>query len=612
MVELNCALDQALATTPGSQYSISYDISSFTMIAVSIDVRIGTSLGGVDVLQEAISANGSFSHNFTATSAISYLKIGAYDVTGGSFFLDNVEIPGIKVVTLKEGGLAQLLSGMADNSESLRVLLKTAGSIRDPYTTPMLSDLEIEYGIPPNKNIPEQERREKLAAVKYARPGTGTKDDLQLALNRAFPDSGLMVYANDPARDPRGVLGTNLLKDGNMEDTSPGIPFWSTGGSATLSKQTTTPRSGLRCLRVARSTVNNPYAHQSPLVSGLRYRVSGWARSDGFAIPSVVADGQQLFVGTTSTEWQPFEFFVDVGTASVQIQLFTITSTGTEYCEFDEVSVQKVPDLIVNGRLFKVYTDWSVGCDDRSIAGVTLAQCGEPTALSGENNGIITESIDYVVPAASSYWSLIFFVGGQARYASVLADGDMGRTDLDAWTGVGVLSKETSDPYHGERFLRVTNGSGIGSAAQIVLTAGLEYRVIGWMRSDGAAGGVALVRNGGALLKTVASSTWTRVDFTFTATSTSIELAKASDGVYADFDDFQVFPTAVINQTECGEPLAQCGEPTALAGQMKGIISIDDVDINAIRQRDLERIILAIKPMHSWGQVYANYIGSAV
>jgi len=606
---LYCGIEQTIITTPGVQYTISYDISSWAgWSAAWTELRIGTTQGAYDLLQQSLTGNGSFSHNFTATTALTWVLFYSYDVsTGCSFDITNISVPGTTTIVIKEGGLAQLISGMADSWESLRQVLYTVGSVRDPYKTPILSDLEKEYGVFPDDGLTDQERREKLAAVKYARAGTGTIDDMQIALSRAFPDSGLTVYTNDPAADPRFVFGGNLVKDGDMEDFSV-TPPWVVGNSALLTKSTVDPKNGLRCLRVRRNLVNNPYAEQDVLAIGKTYRFLGWARSDGSAIPSLRVGGQEIWQGTTGTDWQYFNETTTV-TGSQLLRLTSVTSTGSEYTEWDEISISEVPVLIVNGQIFDLYTDWIGG------AGEVAALCGQPTSnptdpgpLAGDNNGIVKELLEYTLPTNSSQWPLLFFIGGQARYYSLLLDGDMERSDILAWTATtATLTKQTTDPYHGNRYLRVTSVSATGDARQTVLNVGADYRVIGWMRGDGTT--TATVRQGGGLLASTLSTTWTKVDVEFTATGTTFELGKTAAGNYAEFDDFQVIQTSpAINQMECGEALAQCGEGDAYAGSFRGqIISIDTVELDEARQADFERLVLSVKPMRTWALAFVTY-----
>lgn len=137
--------------------------------------------------------------------------------------------------------------------------------------------------------------------------------------------------------------GAELLVDGNMETA--GVAAWAAMQSATLTKQTGTPHGGTQVLRVARNAVNNPGAMQTVLTAGKRYRFIGWVRSDGNALPRIVANGSTVWQGTTATSWQSFDFELVVTTTTIELR--AATSTGTEYAEFDDVSVTAVN--ILNG-----------------------------------------------------------------------------------------------------------------------------------------------------------------------------------------------------------------------------------------------------------------------
>jgi len=131
------------------------------------------------------------------------------------------------------------------------------------------------------------------------------------------------------------TTATNLLTDGTME--AAGVASWTAINSATLTKGTGTPYAGSQVLRVARNGVSTPGAAQTVLTSGNIYRVYGYTRSDGSATPIVRHGTTTIFTGTTSTTWQPFDLLF-VSTAT-DVRLSTTTNTGTQYVEFDNVTV---------------------------------------------------------------------------------------------------------------------------------------------------------------------------------------------------------------------------------------------------------------------------------
>jgi len=113
---------------------------------------------------------------------------------------------------------------------------------------------------------------------------------------------------------------------------------WTAGNNAAL----TNPSSGI--LRVERDGVNNPNAQNHVVTNGLRYRITGQVRSDGNVIPRISdATPNHYFVGTTSTDWQPFDFEAPANFTSFVFWAFT--STGAEYCEWRNLSVVEVNPL---------------------------------------------------------------------------------------------------------------------------------------------------------------------------------------------------------------------------------------------------------------------------
>lgn len=191
-----------------------------------------------------------------------------------------------------------------------------------------------------------------------ARSANGTyTDTLVLTINNGFQFSAIgttTLNIDNVTIKQVNILASSvypsaeLLVDGNMEAI--GVAAWTAGNSATLSKQTGTPHGGSQVLRVARNGVNNPSATQTILTIGKTYRVQGWMRSDGSAIPTIVGFASNI-TGTTSTSWQAFDsVLISIGT---QLTLRAATSTGTQYCEFDDISITEVNPLTgrVSGAL---------------------------------------------------------------------------------------------------------------------------------------------------------------------------------------------------------------------------------------------------------------------
>lgn len=128
-----------------------------------------------------------------------------------------------------------------------------------------------------------------------------------------------------------------------------------------------------------------------------------------------------------------------------------------------------------------------------------------------------------------------------------LADSNMeyGDAPNPPWDPVNdaLLSKTTDSPHSGRRALRITyNGTfSPGAAQSAVMTAGVQYRIRGWARSDGAVN-YPRVYDGGILIwEGIASTDWQEFDITRIAASANIiYYNRALIGGYCDFDDCSI------------------------------------------------------------------------
>ena len=148
--------------------------------------------------------------------------------------------------------------------------------------------------------------------------------------------------------DNISVIEVNNHIDGDMEKTTVEAE-WDTGGgttAATLTKQTQTPHGGTRLLRVENlsGSAADVYTRQSEFTSGTGYRVTGWARSDGTHAPKIyqTSDSKNIWIGTTSTNWQQFDFTVKSGATGYELLFGGITIANTGYTEWDDIEVYEV------------------------------------------------------------------------------------------------------------------------------------------------------------------------------------------------------------------------------------------------------------------------------
>lgn len=146
-----------------------------------------------------------------------------------------------------------------------------------------------------------------------------------------------------------------LLTDGNMEAV--GTAAWFGGNAAVLTKETTTPHSGLQCLRITYNGTANPYAGQAFATVGKIYRFRGWCRSDGVALPAILDNLTVVWTGTNSTSWQYFDIIRLAVTTGLR---FVTTTAIAGYTEWDDVSVIESGQLLDDGAMEMTgTTEWT-------------------------------------------------------------------------------------------------------------------------------------------------------------------------------------------------------------------------------------------------------------
>ncbi|GEM_PF-6383720 len=134
---------------------------------------------------------------------------------------------------------------------------------------------------------------------------------------------------------PVFVPTKNLVVDPGFEAL--GIPAWTAGGGATVTRQpgTRPGGSGSFCVRVAGAACwALPTA--ANVTNGKFYWIGGWVRSDGTGIPFLMNGAlAPQWQGTNSASWQPFSALVNPGSTKAPI----LYSAVGGYTEWDDVYV---------------------------------------------------------------------------------------------------------------------------------------------------------------------------------------------------------------------------------------------------------------------------------
>lgn len=128
----------------------------------------------------------------------------------------------------------KLLDGIADNTQEVKEDLEDLADLRNPLKTPILTDLERDYGIIYPVDATESARRQSLRGFMFNRSTNGAYDQLQDKLQESGFD--VIVIPNSPPIDPslfydpeyaiEGELVVNYLYRNTFYDipTDPG--YW--------------------------------------------------------------------------------------------------------------------------------------------------------------------------------------------------------------------------------------------------------------------------------------------------------------------------------------------------------------------------------------------------
>jgi len=94
----------------------------------------------------------------------------------------------------------QQLDGISDTIEDVKSTIDSLEHIRNPYKTPVFTDLERNFGFLPNDDIDLDIRQKRLATRIYKKDRVNAVQDLQNDLTSA--GFNVLVHQNDPPVDP--------------------------------------------------------------------------------------------------------------------------------------------------------------------------------------------------------------------------------------------------------------------------------------------------------------------------------------------------------------------------------------------------------------------------
>lgn len=192
----------------------------------------------------------------------------------------------------------------------------------------------------------------------------------------------------------------NELVDGDMEAS--GTTAWTEINSPVVTKETSDLGFGSsQCLRITGTGVNSPRAAQT-LSVGKKYRIKGYARSDGGVAPTIFENDGEIIALTNTTTWEYF----DVTYTTVFGGRLDLGYSGTSinYVEFDNV---QVIDLSKSYSPTVVHTDYNAKETPTTSAGFLgntdfTVQSGSYKISTDTINGKTTKVIECVTTGALS------------------------------------------------------------------------------------------------------------------------------------------------------------------------------------------------------------------
>jgi hypothetical protein len=312
------------------------------------------------------------------------------------------------------GHFDDFLDGIGDGLQAiLDTMLTPIGHIRDPLSTPYLSDLEREYGISPTPGTTYFQRRAILLYRKVTRGLKGQWWVLQNAINAAG-FMGVNVIPNDPSVDPTAfVAGAAQMVCGGYNAYC-GYFTSGAGGSVILITFQSANYSGPILLGPGETPGAGPgFLNAGP--ANASYKAAGAAVAVTTIIPPTPADAYSQYILLGPGEMPGNNpGFKSQGPPNARFRgsggQFLALSPCLAFC------AQYGGTILVNGAQYQNNPAYSCVCGNSSM------YCHTPFA--GSFNGNICGAFIYIQKVGTQYGTpgtpneqkLVFFVGGTPTY----------------------------------------------------------------------------------------------------------------------------------------------------------------------------------------------------
>lgn len=370
------------------------------------------------------------------------------------------------------------------------------------------------------------------------------------------------------------------LVDGNMEQPVPTSPTpndfdmedatttaW-TAYAGALSKETASPHSGVRHLRITTETPGRVITRQPCLTAGRTYHITGWARSDGYKTPTVNL-GAVSWTGTASTDWQYIDFYKAAPDQYLYLADRAADDGYAGYLDFDDFTITDVSAIAwtitapTNCTVSKRSTDAAIGTQYLHVQKTsgTYAYCQQNTMivnafyhitgyLRGDGGTNIPRLMGgntmYFQGTTSTDWQYFntykkqtgstalcpFVNGADNGYCDFdditaervwICDGDSEDTGVTYWTAANgaTLTKDAGVKYSGTQSLKIAGAVG-GGAKQNTLTANTVYRLTCAVHPAGdSVNQIIIVSDADYLFTSTTADEWQLVDIIFKTGATT-------------------------------------------------------------------------------------------
>ena len=289
------------------------------------------------------------------------IQIGVSAATGVLFYSSSVS-----AIAVYDGSSASVLGQSIIGKKMLAVRFKT-GKIPDFFVDGAMAgvgNLANTFSTPNqglfvgNGSTPGNPFQNPITDAILLNSATVTDQQIAAIYGEVMAEKGIvngaktnLHYSAPPDTAVVPSDGSPLGSDMDM-DLSTKLNWTDFQGVSSKVLGTRTGGTGTRVMQLDFDGVNaSGLTYQNiPLTIGKNYRVRGWFRGDGTAIPLVGVGAINFYTGTSSTTWQYFDCVLKCATDGY-FRLQCNNLTAGHYVQWDECSVVETQELVSDGNM---------------------------------------------------------------------------------------------------------------------------------------------------------------------------------------------------------------------------------------------------------------------